>query len=521
MKPRFLFLLVALTMLLEIPGFAGKFSGWKGPFKVAVQIPEPPVAYIGKKTAKIEVTNAIGEISPDQMRSLIEQALAPDIIATDPNPEALFKVHIVSFEQPTAKQYTLSERMQVKVGERPVYNKDGTPKKFLGTPVTEPVYEERLVPVQYWEGNGSLSMSVDVLSSSGARLDAFTPHIIFNQKLRLSVGSESTPEAAHVPDQREMIHSLANQLAAQVRRRYATTERPETVLLAIDDELKAGNEMARAGKWDDALNQWAGVTMKKNASDRIFNMAVANEMLAYAKYRSTQDMQASFPLFTKAMDMYAQALQADPSEKYIQQAQARITRAKSNMEAALKQYQAQSFEAEKIAQEIAARQKDEDEIAALIKQGENRQGEKGDLPETDSPGEQKFRTYARTHMNNLTGDPSSEQISAMLAAGKDLYSIDSEPGKKIVYQEIGRKHRHDKGISLYRQNLAQFSKNKRLKPEERGILNDISKEYGLGQTETGELEQQSGIVNPPAKLAAPAPKTPSRPHVAPKPAQSN
>ena len=48
--------------------------------------------------------------------------------------------------------------------------------------------------------------------------------------------------------------------------------------------------MARAGKWDDALNQWVGVTMKKNASDRIFNMAVANEMLAYAKYRSTQDM---------------------------------------------------------------------------------------------------------------------------------------------------------------------------------------------------------------------------------------
>jgi len=520
MKPRFLFLLVSLTMLLGIPGFAGKFSGWKGPFKVAVQIPEPPVAYIGKKTAKIEVTNTIGEISSDQMRSLIEQALAPDIVATDPNPEALFKVHVVSFEQPTAKQYTLSERMQVKVGDRPVYNKDGTPKKFLGSPVTEPVYEERLVPVQYWEGNGSLSMSVDVLSASGARLDAFTPHLIFNQKLRLSVGSESTPEAAHVPNQREMIHSLANQLAAQVRRRYATTERPETVLLAIDDELKAGNEMARAGKWDDALNQWSGITMKKNASDRIFNIAVANEMLAYAKYRSTQDMQASFPLFTKALDMYAQALQADPSEKYIQQAQARITRAKSNMEAALKQYQAQSFEAEKIAQEIAAKQKEENEIATLISQGENRQGEKGDLPETDSPEEQKFRTYARTHMN-LTGDPSAEQINAMLTAGKDLYSVDNEPGKKIVYQEIGRKRRHDKGMSLYRENLAQFSKNKRLKPEERGILSDISKKYGLTQTETGELEEESGIVNPPAKPATSAPKPASRPHVAPKQARSN
>jgi tetratricopeptide (TPR) repeat protein len=323
-----------------------------------------------------------------------------------------------------------------------------------------------------------------------------------------------------------MVHRLSNQIAGQIRRRYITTDRPDVVLLAIDDELKAGNAMARAGKWDDALNQWESVKMKKNASDRVFNIAVAYEMLAYGKYRNGGDMQAAFPLFTKAMDLYAQALQADPTEKYIQQAQARITRAKTSMEAAMKQYQAQSFEAGKVAQEIAARQKQETEINSLMEQGS-----KGDLPTPDSATDGKFRIYAREHLRNETGDPAREKIQAMLVAGKDLYGIEEDQGKRIVYQEIGRKRTHDKGVGLYRENLAEFAKDKRLDADQRAILSDISRQYGLSQQETSTLEQEAGVSSPAPKPNSLAPTTkPStpttkrkntHPATAPKSAQSN
>src|SRR5258708_23517535 len=145
-----LFHVLALGIIVAaVPSFAGKFNGWSGPCKIEIKVPEPPVAYLGKKSAKVIVSSTVAGIQPDQVRILIEHALAPDILATGSSPEALFKISLVSFEEPQTKQYTLSESFTVKVGDRPVYNKDGTQKTFLGSPVTEPVYQTRVLPVQY------------------------------------------------------------------------------------------------------------------------------------------------------------------------------------------------------------------------------------------------------------------------------------------------------------------------------------------------------------------------------------
>ncbi|MBZ5524303.1 MAG: DUF6340 family protein [Acidobacteriia bacterium] len=519
MKASHLWLLVFVVALGAQPGFAGKFNSFSGPCKIEVSVPEPPVAYIGKKTARIEITNPYPDITADQLRTLIGQALAPDIAVTDSSPEALFKVNVITIERPTSKQYTLSERFHVKVGERPLYNKDGTRKTFLGTPVNEDVYEDRVLPVQYWEANGVISMSVDVKSATGATLDAFTPQANFNEKIKLSIGNESTPEAGHIPDERQMVHDMVNQIAGQVRHRYASSQRRDTVMLAIDDELKAGNAMAKAGKWDEALKQWESVRMKKNESDRVFNMAVANEMLAYSTYTSTQDMQAAFPLFSKAMELYGQALQADPGEKYIQHAQSRIMRAKTSMDTALKQYQAQRFEAEKVEQEIATKRQKEMDIEKTIEEGS-----KGDLPVPDTQGEVRFRTYARTRMNAMTGDPGDDQVNALLTNAKDLYGVEGDAGRKIIYQEIGRKRKHDKGVALYRENLTEFAKDKRIDADERSVLNDIRKQYNLPEAETAVMEQQAGIIAPPRPAPKPAPAKPAggtaRPAAVHKPVRS-
>src|SRR5207245_1250838 len=162
--------------------------------------------YIGKKSANIFVTSAVADISAEQLRVQIAQALAPDIIATDPSPEAVFRVSVISYNQPKTRQYTLSERFRVKVADRPVYNKDGTQKVFLGVPVTEPVYEDRILPVAYWEGDASFSVEVDVLSNTNAHLDAFNPQANFNEKIKTSIGNESTPEAGQIPDNRQILN---------------------------------------------------------------------------------------------------------------------------------------------------------------------------------------------------------------------------------------------------------------------------------------------------------------------------
>jgi tetratricopeptide (TPR) repeat protein len=507
---------LVLAVAVGTAAYAGTFNCFLGSCAVRIDIavPEPPVAYIGKKTAKIDATSQFPDMTADQLRTLISQALAPDIAATDSSPEAFFRVNVITFDRPVTKQYALSERFNVKVGQRPVYNKDGTPQKILGQPVMEDVYEERVLPVQYWEANGMVSMTVDVKSATGATLDAFTPTANYNHKIKLSVGNESTPEAGHVPDDHEMLREMASQVAAQIRHRYSWSQRRDVVNLAVDNELKAGNAIAKTGKWDEALKQWESVKMKKNESDRIYNMAVANEMLAYSTYGSTHDMQAAYPLFTKAMELYSQALQADPGEKYIQQAQTRIMRAKASMDTALKQYQAQRFEAEKLDNEITARRDKEKAIERLIADGA-----KGDLPPAETPGEVKFRTLAHARMNAISGDPSDDQINALLGTAKDLYGVDADAGRKIVYFEIGRKRQHDKGIALYRENLTEFAKNKRIEADERSVLRDIKQQYNLSDAETGDLELHAGITPPGAN----SPKTPNpvpKP-VAQKPPRSN
>jgi tetratricopeptide (TPR) repeat protein len=510
-KLKTLCLVACLTVAASGPAFAGKFrSAWGGFCKVDVKVPEPPVAYIGKKSAKILVTSTVADVPGEQLRVQIEQALAPDIIATDPSPEAIFKVAVIGYNQPKTKQYTLSERFRVKVGDRPVYNKDGTQKVFLGVPVTEPIYEDRVLPVAFWEGDASLNVEVGVESSSGAHLDAFNPQANFNEKIKTSVGNESTPEAGQIPDNRQILNRLTGQIVGQIRKRYARTERLETVMLAIDDELKAGNAMAQAGKWDEALKQWESVKMKKNESDRLYNMAAANEMLAYTAYRNTQNMEASFPLFSKALAMYEEALKTDPTEKYIQQAQARIMRAKTNMDTAMKHYEAQRFEAEKLEHEIEAKRQKEQEIASSIERGA-----KGGVITPDSPDEAKFRTYARARLGSVSGDPSDDQINAMLNAGKELYNIENDPGKQVIYEEIGRKRRHDQGLRLYRESLADFAKEKQITADARSSLKDIREKYALSESETAQIEQEFGITAP-KKTVPPAAKVPAKP--APRPA---
>ena len=77
-------------------------------------------------------------------------------------------------------------------------------------------------------------------------------------------------------------------------------------------------------------------------------------------------------------------------------------------------------------------------------------------------------------------------------------------------------------MGLSRENLTEFSKDKRLDPDERAILSDISIQYSLTQAETSRLEQEFGVASAATQTphTNPAPR-PAKKQATIKPAQSN
>jgi tetratricopeptide (TPR) repeat protein len=472
----------AASLMLVVPrSEAGKFSTWTGAkVQVSISVPDPPQAYLGKRTVRVEVQPFTAEIGSDHLRMLIEQALAPELGIDNVKPEAIIRVSLVTYSRPELKNYTLNEKIWTKTGEKTVYNKKGEASQ-------QDVYGERVVPVQYWEGAAGLSLHVEAGATDGATLDVFDPRSNYGQKLKLSIAGEATPEAQQgIPSQTQILASLVQDSVSAIKARYTLTDRNEVVTLAIDDELKVGNSLAQAGKWSDALRAWDTAQMKKNPADRIYNLAAAYEVLAYDTYRQSREAAAASASFTKAMDMYAQAQQTDPGEKYIRQASARIARAKESMDRAIKQYQAQQFEVQKHQQELAQLQEEE----AVIKAAATPSMTAGVkvLGSSDSESDSRFRLYVRTRLAMDPTEPEHNGIAELVAGGQQRYEVDPETGRRIVLQEIGKKRLHTQGTQVYREDLTAYAKDGVITKDERSLLRDIADRYGLGQEDTQVLE---------------------------------
>lgn len=457
-----------------------------------LNIPHPPDALLKAKNLRMQWESVGGFQKADQLRQNIEQGLNKEFGFTDPSPDAIIKLSILSFEPVTEKRYSQNESRPIKVGEKPIYNKEG---KQTGT---QDIIENRVVPVEYWEGSGSIKINFSVMDKTGVPIDTFAPKARYHNKREISINGQSTltpaprllfvrkPDAgaSSLPTPASLEIMMMDQVANQVKRRYTATFDPVKVILGCDGELRAGNKLAVAGQWKEAQDTWTASNLKKNGADRTFNIAVATEASAYAEYARTQNIEDMLPLFTKAMDLYGQALTADPQEKYMREQRDRLTVAKTNIENVRKQYELQQAEARKA----------EEEARKVLEARMVEERRKTDLDAAirdtspDTPEEAKFRPVARIRIGATQGDVSQEQAQDLIGFGQRTYALNELRSYRVVWQEVERKKTIGQKLKDYEDTFKAFVADGKLTPDERLQLKDIQKTMALEDPEVRAAE---------------------------------
>jgi hypothetical protein len=510
MKLRFITILSSVVVLflpaiLYCAKFKYGFLGTKSD-EVTIQIPRPPDAFISKKNVQVlvaEVPPAFGDSS--HLRLAVEQALTPDFSMVNSQPDAQFKIIVVTYDKPIAKRYTQTESRVIKVGQKPVKNKDGTPKlDNKGNQIYEDDMQSRNVPVEYWEAHAHMQWRVEVADSSGIIIDGFTPQYQYDRKIAISENNVSLLGSQSLPDERGIQTAMIEQTAHQLIPRYRKTHDAAKVLLAVDDELLPANKKAMAGDWDGALRDWESVKMKKanTEGDRIYNIAVAHEVLAFRAYEASDNPEDAEPLFVVALQDYQKATSLDPTEKYIQRASQRIETAKSDLEKAKKQWAAQRFEAEKLMAEMNAKHQAEEAESIAAKARAN------ELADTrpDTQDESKFRSVIRLRLKALTTAPTAEDKAKFITMGLDVYKLEDIKSERVVAQECLRLEKLASSLKTYEDTFKDFASDKVITKEERGDLNEIAASLTLNKDDVAPIEAkyQFKDLSVPAKPAPPA-----------------
>lgn len=302
--------LVVAASLLS-PALQAKFGMTKTRLTLTRTRP-PEIPIVGKKVA-VEVTSDspwMGSGPRDDVRGRLEQAIGEGgrytIVARAREADAVVRL-TVSDVDAEVENDTRIERKSVKVGENARRGSDGKIKRT-------DVYATRDVPVSYRVATGQISARVEVVADGTPRSSD------------VSESYQNVKTEGKIPD--EMLSDgalrafLIDGMAAKATWAVAFSPEPVEVLLAVDDPLKPGNELAKNGRWTDALAAWTDQRLKgdKEAA-RQHNMGVAYEALAYGTPVGTPEHHDNLE---KARECYRKAREMDDGEKFFKEPLVRI-----------------------------------------------------------------------------------------------------------------------------------------------------------------------------------------------------
>ena len=488
--------------------FAAKFRCGLQLTETTFSIPRPPDVWIREPSIQVVIAEAPRSFNKDyedRIRSDVQQALTPDFIINNNNPETIFRIYIVSYDS-DINQYTQTEERRVKVGED--CKTDDKGKKRCTD-----IYANRNVSVRYWEANAQVNWRVQVTNSYGI-VDTVNTGDVYKIKREMSVNGVSQLDSSSLPGEREILNQMVANAAKKLIPRYRKTYDNLKVQLACDDELKPGNELVKDSDknkrkdWEGALKLWEAATMKKKDADgdRLYNMAVAYEVLAFRAYDTSGVPDDADPLFNKALELYQQAMSLDPKEKYIQRAVERLQTSKNNFRRAKERWAVVAQEAQ-FAQELAEAEAE----AWRIEEEERTQREEArrnhlERPEADdTAGEKVFRTYIRARLGNLEVMDDDEVISA--AQGK--FKLDEEQALRVFDQEIERLNQvvaletaRIERISKYREDFEIFVLDGVIDKGERDVLNAIAENLSMTAEEIKTAESDYVFTDQSASPAA-------------------
>ncbi len=325
------FLLVLATSLGALGGWA-KFGIIKT--RASFVMHHPPAFHAPGRQLTLEVTSLDprgGPVVAPRLEQLLDQSLGKEDLKLMPGAPTVLECAVTEAAAQVERQKR-SESVNVHVGEHTETDKNGKEKT-----VEDCKYKQ--VEVTYLVSSGRLSLNVTATDAT-SRSVLFTDAIHEEYKKESAVDGPkkcggATYEVAgdQLRDSDAVFARLSERAAAAVARLAAGYDEPREVLLAVDDELKAGNRDALSGNWDQALEKWTAASVRKQDTEaaRQYNLGVAREALAAAAMRKEALDEAASHL-KEAEQCYQQALKLGPGEKYFRDTLERLERDRQVLE---------------------------------------------------------------------------------------------------------------------------------------------------------------------------------------------
>lgn len=475
-RKRLLHFLFVVATSIAIPAGWAKFGIIKT--RASFVMHHPPAFHAPGKQLTLEVTSLDPRGGPavaPRLEQLLEQSLGKEDLKLMPGAPTVLQCAATEAAAQVERQKR-SESVNVHVGEHTETDKEGKEKT-----VEDCKYKQ--VEVTYLVSSGRLSLNVTATDAT-SRSVLFTDAIHKEYKKESAVDGPkkcggATYEAAgdQLRDPNAIFARLSELAATAVVRLAAGYDEPREALLAVDNELKAGNRDALSGNWDQALEKWTAASVRKQDTEaaRQYNLGVANEVLAAAAMRAEALDKAASHL-KEAEQCYQQALKLDPGEKYFRDTLVRLQRDRQVLERERGEQILKQAETAETAGPPAPAPRTP--TASIPLEG---------WPEGEPDFMHTYRAYVRGRVearkevsdalkNSLISDASDYEVKPGVAAR----IVDSEFDRLRVLRENGQKY-----SELYKELAADG----RISPDEREILKRRQRTLHLSDEWVKEAEE--------------------------------
>lgn len=505
-------LLAVILLISTFPLQAGLFGGGDFDAKkgtVTIKVVSPAQRFLNGKTMRIKVgTIPKSFLRQTELLSAIERGLSTQFVRPESGEaDIVFEVDVVTYDSPTVREYEVKEKRRVQVGEKPLYNKDGTPKKGLfGGQATQAIYEEQLLPIGYWEGTGRLAIRLSATPrGSSAAIDSANATAEFSEKRKISdpapeasladmgrdlgkilgFGKQATQESLPTADSLDL--RFVEQVSAQACRKFAKTVDELSMVLSTEPSLAGGTAFAVAGDWPSAIQTWEKATLKaaKNEWMRQFNLGVGNIALAFRAYDQDEDSSQAAAMFERGGEMLLKASSLNPKEKHVTEALQRYASFKTAMQ--------------NMANESAAREATEKRaLAEIAAQREKMFRDK----RPDSPKEASFRQLVTLRLKGAKGAMTADDRGALETTGQRAYGLTLLQAQRVVFQENDRLETSAAAVDAYEGTFSSLVEDGVLSEDERGVLQDLAKNLSIPKSSLEVIHKRYTYTEPPQRVQA-------------------
>lgn len=479
---------IALAFALASSLPAGQFRRGLGRGdSVKVKIPTPPAVRIGRSTLEITVADDSGGaegVPATALRAALDKVFRDSFSLVQSNGEAALRVTITHYIPAESTTLTVEQKVRV-----PVTGEGG-----------QATTEDKTIQVEQWIAKGRLAVRAEIVDATGALIDTFAPQSAIQASQVISVDGVDRVDRTQLPSTDAVLTKLLNDLVVQFGPRYCPPAVETEIPLAVDDELRQGNQLAKNGDLPGAAKAWesAKIAKRENAGDNGHNVGAAYEIQGYDLLMKQGPLEKIRPYFQRAAKYYAEAAALDPEEKYVSRAVERVRKAVVLIDVL--------DQLEQVRQKALAVKKKPSVTPAA--EGTPPPAETGNAPvetaidpvaqealekalndpRADTEQETVFRQFVRLRVRSSTNPLDEAAKRQVESTGTMAYSLSALAARRVVHQESQGWVTDQPKFAAYRESHKAFAQDGQISPEERTALQILAKNLGLSDGDVKVIE---------------------------------